>query len=129
MELKPSDWDEEEDGAWEPNQITNPKCKVGCGPWRRPVKANPAYKGAWKRPVVSNPAFKCQQPSMLVACDVSSRESTGPKAATGEWQPATDGGRSCLTHASTSLSSDSSATSSAAVDGAALLYKPGQRKQ
>ncbi len=25
---KPDDWDDEEDGDWEPSQITNPKCKV-----------------------------------------------------------------------------------------------------
>ncbi|KAG2423069.1 hypothetical protein HXX76_015585 [Chlamydomonas incerta] len=55
---KPYEWDEEEDGEWTPNQIANPKCKVGCGEWKRPLKANPAYKGAWKPPVIDNPDYK-----------------------------------------------------------------------
>ncbi|GIL66542.1 hypothetical protein Vafri_20038 [Volvox africanus] len=55
---RPEEWDEEEDGVWEPKQITNPKCKVGCGPWTRPMKRNPAFKGAWKPPLIKNPAYK-----------------------------------------------------------------------
>ena len=37
---KPEDWDEEEDGDWEPPKIANPKCKdaPGCGEWKRPNK-------------------------------------------------------------------------------------------
>ena len=37
---KPEDWDDEEDGDWEPPQIANPKCKdaPGCGEWKRPTK-------------------------------------------------------------------------------------------
>ncbi len=37
---KPEDWDEEEDGDWEPPKIVNPKCKdaPGCGEWKRPNK-------------------------------------------------------------------------------------------
>ncbi|GFR44212.1 hypothetical protein Agub_g5399 [Astrephomene gubernaculifera] len=55
---KPADWDDEEDGAWEPPQLPNPRCKVGCGPWRRPLKPNPAFKGAWKPPHIPNPKYK-----------------------------------------------------------------------
>ncbi|KAG2494437.1 hypothetical protein HYH03_007489 [Edaphochlamys debaryana] len=56
---RPADWDDEEDGVWEPPQIPNPKCKkAGCGPWQRPLKANPAYKGAWKAPLIDNPDYK-----------------------------------------------------------------------
>ncbi|KAG2434307.1 hypothetical protein HYH02_012329 [Chlamydomonas schloesseri] len=56
--VKPEEWDDDEDGVWTPNQIVNPKCKVGCGVWKRPLKPNPAYKGAWKPPVIDNPAYK-----------------------------------------------------------------------
>ena len=33
------DWDEEEDGEWEPPLIDNPACKApaGCGEWKRPM--------------------------------------------------------------------------------------------
>ncbi|PNW81486.1 hypothetical protein CHLRE_07g357900v5 [Chlamydomonas reinhardtii] len=55
---KPEEWDDEEDGEWTPNQIVNPKCKVGCGQWKRPLKPNPAYKGVWKPPVIDNPDYK-----------------------------------------------------------------------
>ena len=52
-------WDDEEDGAWEPPAIPNPKCKKGgCGPWKRPKKFNPDYKGPWKAPVIDNPEYK-----------------------------------------------------------------------
>ena len=38
----------------------NPKCAAisGCGPWRRPLKANPAYKGKWKAPQIRNLDYK-----------------------------------------------------------------------
>lgn len=44
---KPEDWDEEEDGDWEPPKIANPKCKdaPGCGEWKRPNK--PVSGGDW----------------------------------------------------------------------------------
>lgn len=42
---KPQDWDEEEDGEWEPPQIKNPKFK---GTWKAKKIANPAYKGKWE---------------------------------------------------------------------------------
>lgn len=43
---KPVDWDDEMDGIWEAPKIENPKCKgvSGCGPWKRPMIPNPAYK-------------------------------------------------------------------------------------
>jgi len=55
---KPDDWDEDEDGAWEAPLISNPKCKTGCGPWKAPMKANPAYKGKWSAPMIANPKYK-----------------------------------------------------------------------
>jgi hypothetical protein len=76
---KPEDWDDEEDGEWvapqirksiffstsnfpymsNSNYLANPKCaKVsGCGPWKRPTKVNPAYKGKWYPPLVANPKY------------------------------------------------------------------------
>lgn len=57
---QPEDWDEEEDGEWEPPKITNPKCEAapGCGEWERPTKINPAYKGTWYPPMIDNPEYK-----------------------------------------------------------------------
>merc|ERR1711959_286579 len=55
---KPDDWDEDEDGAWEAPLVSNPKCKAGCGTWKRPMKANPAYKGKWSAPMINNPKYK-----------------------------------------------------------------------
>lgn len=57
---KPADWDDEEDGEWEAPQVPNPKCDLspGCGPWTRPLKRNPAYKGPWRAPLIDNPAYK-----------------------------------------------------------------------
>ena len=55
---KPDDWNEEEDGPYEAPMVDNPKCKTGCGPWKRPMKANPAYKGTWSAPMITNPAYK-----------------------------------------------------------------------
>uniref|UniRef100_A0A7S0DZ29 Calnexin n=1 Tax=Hanusia phi TaxID=3032 RepID=A0A7S0DZ29_9CRYP len=55
---KPDDWDDEEDGDWEAPIIDNPKCKVGCGEWKRPTIRNPAYKGKWYPPKIDNPAYK-----------------------------------------------------------------------
>lgn len=63
---QPEDWDEEEDGVWEPPRIANPACKdaPGCGGWKRPTKPNPDYKGKWSAPMIDNPAYK-------VGCDIS----------------------------------------------------------
>ncbi|KAI9828683.1 MAG: hypothetical protein M1832_001786 [Thelocarpon impressellum] len=57
---KPEDWDDEEDGDWIPPTVPNPKCAdvAGCGPWEKPQKKNPAYKGKWVAPLVENPAYK-----------------------------------------------------------------------
>lgn len=57
---QPDDWDEEEDGEWEPPRIANPKCEAapGCGEWERPSKINPAYKGTWYPPMIDNPEYK-----------------------------------------------------------------------
>lgn len=47
---KPDDWDDEEDGDWEPPKVANPKCKEapGCGEWKRPEKAvRHSRAGAW----------------------------------------------------------------------------------
>lgn len=60
---QPEDWDEEEDGVWEPPRMSNPLCKdaPGCGEWQRPNKPNPAYKGKWTAPLIDNPAYKVIQ--------------------------------------------------------------------
>lgn len=55
---KPDDCDEDEDGPWEAPLVSNPKCKNGCGKWKRPMKANPAYKGKWSAPMINNPKYK-----------------------------------------------------------------------
>jgi calnexin len=57
---KPEDWDDEEDGEWEPAKIDNPKCEEapGCGEWKRPTKRNPDYKGKWSAPLTDNPEYK-----------------------------------------------------------------------
>lgn len=61
---QPEDWDEEEDGEWEPPRITNPKCEAapGCGEWERSTKINPAYKGTWYPPMIDNPEYKVTLP-------------------------------------------------------------------
>ncbi|KAF9166786.1 hypothetical protein DFQ26_006881 [Actinomortierella ambigua] len=57
--VKPEDWNDEEDGDWISATIPNPKCESnGCGPWKRPMIANPAYKGKWSAPMIDNPAYK-----------------------------------------------------------------------
>ena len=40
--------------------IANPKCLEarGCGPYVRPMKKNPDYKGMWKAPMIENPEYK-----------------------------------------------------------------------
>ncbi|CAG0892149.1 unnamed protein product [Darwinula stevensoni] len=58
--VKPDDWDEDMDGDWEPPLIENPKCMEapGCGEWKQPKIANPAYKGRWYPPMIDNPKYK-----------------------------------------------------------------------
>lgn len=57
---KPEDWDDEEDGDWEPPSIPNPKCTdgPGCGTWKKPKISNPEYKGKWSAPLIDNPDYK-----------------------------------------------------------------------
>merc|ERR1719231_1335766 len=50
----PEDWDEDEDGAWEPPMIDNPDYK---GEWKAPMVDNPEYKGAWVHPMIPNKAY------------------------------------------------------------------------
>ena len=59
----PSDWVADEDGEWEAPTIANPMCSggakaSGCGPWTRPTKPNPTYKGKWSPPRIDNPNYK-----------------------------------------------------------------------
>ncbi|KAG7382766.1 hypothetical protein PHYPSEUDO_004340 [Phytophthora pseudosyringae] len=58
--VKPEDWDDEDDGEFVVSQIPNPKCAdvSGCGEWKQPTKANPAYKGKFYAPYIPNPAYK-----------------------------------------------------------------------
>jgi calnexin len=58
--VKPEDWDDEEDGEWEPPKTSNPKCEEapGCGEWKRPMKKNPAFKGKWRAAMIDNPAYQ-----------------------------------------------------------------------
>ena len=67
--VKPEDWDDEEDGIpflidfigdFVPNLVPNPKCATtsGCGPWKRPNKSNPDFKGKWSAPMIDNAAYK-----------------------------------------------------------------------
>ena len=69
---QPEDWDEEEDGEWEPQKVPNAKCAEGpgCGEWKRPMKPNPEYKGKWTAPLIDNPEYKVRPraPSRLHAC-------------------------------------------------------------
>lgn len=56
---QPGDWDEEEDGEWEPPKIQNPKCQdPGCGEWKPAQIPNPAYKGKWSPELIDNPEYK-----------------------------------------------------------------------
>lgn len=56
--VQPEEWDDEEDGTWEAPMVPNPKCKGGCGEWKRPMKHNPNFKGPWTAPLIDNPAYK-----------------------------------------------------------------------
>ncbi|CCI10902.1 unnamed protein product [Albugo candida] len=51
---EPEDWDEEEDGEWQPPQIDNPDYK---GEWKPKMIKNPAYKGEWVHPLIDNPEY------------------------------------------------------------------------
>lgn len=49
-----SDWDDEDDGAWEPPLVDNPAFK---GEWKQKLIDNPAYKGEWVHPLIANPEY------------------------------------------------------------------------
>ncbi|CAJ1370751.1 unnamed protein product [Effrenium voratum] len=51
---KPAEWDEDEDGDWEPPKVDNPAYK---GQWTAKKIPNPAYKGVWKARTVQNPEY------------------------------------------------------------------------
>merc|ERR1712072_1208661 len=51
---KPDDWDDEDDGEWEPPMIDNPEYK---GEWKPKKIDNPEYKGEWVHPMIANPEF------------------------------------------------------------------------
>merc|ERR1719478_1756840 len=51
---KPDDWDDEDDGEWEPPLIDNPDFQ---GEWFAKKIDNPEYKGEWKPAQVTNPDF------------------------------------------------------------------------
>merc|ERR1712036_1876 len=52
---KPEDWDDEEDGEWEPPMKDNPDFK---GEWFVKRISNPAYKGVWSAKEIDNPEYK-----------------------------------------------------------------------
>ena len=52
---KPDDWDDEEDGEWEPPTLPNPEYK---GEWKQKMMDNPDYKGIWEAPDIDNPDYK-----------------------------------------------------------------------
>ena len=61
---KPADWDEDEDGEWEPPKVRNPKCEeAGCGEWSPKKVPNPTYKGKWSAELIDNPEYKVLSPS------------------------------------------------------------------
>merc|ERR1711920_643553 len=52
---KPEDWDDEDDGEWEPPLIDNPDFK---GEWTAKQIDNPEYKGEWKPKRIANPDYE-----------------------------------------------------------------------
>merc|ERR1712146_630723 len=62
---KPDDWDDEDDGEWEPPMVDNPEYK---GEWKPKMIDNPAYKGEWVHPEIDNPDFK-DDAEMYKVCD------------------------------------------------------------
>merc|ERR1712050_711933 len=52
---KPDDWDDEEDGEWEPPMKDNPAFK---GEWNVKRISNPAYKGFWEAKKIDNPEYE-----------------------------------------------------------------------
>jgi calreticulin len=62
---KPDDWDDEDDGEWEPPMVDNPEFK---GEWKAKMIENPDYKGEWVHPEIANPDFKDDK-EMYKVCD------------------------------------------------------------
>merc|ERR1712086_206681 len=52
---KPDDWDDEEDGEWEPPMKDNADFK---GEWFVKRVSNPSYKGVWAAREIDNPEYK-----------------------------------------------------------------------
>merc|ERR1711896_78074 len=52
---KPDDWDDEEDGEWEPPMKDNAAYK---GDWNVKRISNPAYKGFWEAKKIDNPEYE-----------------------------------------------------------------------
>merc|ERR1711871_265370 len=62
---KPDDWDDEDDGEWEPPMVDNPEYK---GEWKPKMIDNPAYEGEWVHPEIDNPDLK-DDAEMYKVCD------------------------------------------------------------
>ena len=62
---KPEDWDDDEDGEWEPPLIDNPAYK---GAWKPKLIPNPEYKGEWVHPYIPNPDYKVDE-KLSVRCN------------------------------------------------------------
>ena len=52
--MKPDDWDDDEDGMWEPTEKPNPEYR---GPWTQKKIPNPEYKGVWVHPKIPNTKY------------------------------------------------------------------------
>lgn len=52
--VQPEDWNEEDDGKWEPPLLLNTEYE---GPWSPQMIDNPDYKGAWEHPMIDNPEY------------------------------------------------------------------------
>merc|ERR1711865_600521 len=52
---KPDDWDDEEDGEWEPPMKDNPAFK---GEWSVKRISNPAYIGVWESKKIDKPEYE-----------------------------------------------------------------------
>merc|ERR1711896_126523 len=52
---KPDDWDDDEDGEWEPPMKDNAAYK---GDWSVKRISNPAYKGFWEAKKIDNPEYE-----------------------------------------------------------------------
>merc|ERR1712165_404864 len=63
---KPEDWDEEDDGEWEPPMVDNPDYK---GPWTPKMIDNPDFKGPWVHPMIPNPDYKYNDKMYAVCPD------------------------------------------------------------